>query len=254
MKTPSENDCDNAEFLWVKLSETAASEFEAGRLSVAVEQWRKAYDASQGFDNRDPRLASSLNNLAITYRLNGNLAEAEGYYRRAIDGWDAASSWVDRMKLAPRARSSLFHLRMERRHSKEYHRIALKKYRQLLPGAHAGTLNNLAELFHITHRLQDAEQLYKQALQQRVSSMGGHESGVVIIRNNVASLSNTNRQPADPVTRPSHAPSNGCVFSAQATRNRWIVDQPPEFTDEGRLMAAILLTRVLDHARLSGVP
>ena len=124
---------ERAEFLWVELSEAAAAQLDAGRFVVAGEKWQEAFGIAQQFKGSDPRLASGLNNLAIAHRIRRNFAEAEQYYQRAIVSWQAASAWVDQMQLAPWARSSLFHLRMERRHKPEYRRIALRKY--LLPSS-----------------------------------------------------------------------------------------------------------------------
>ncbi|MFQ6022654.1 MAG: tetratricopeptide repeat protein [Acidiferrobacterales bacterium] len=250
MKVNAENGGDKAEFLWVELSETGAAEFDRGRFAEAVQQWQNAYDIAQDFDDGDPRLASSLNNLAVAYRINAELAAAEQSYRHSLDAWQAASHWVDRMRLEARARSSLFHLRMERKHREQYDRIALKKYEKLLPAGQAATHNNLAELFHITDRLQDAERLYRQALQERVSAMGANEPGAALIRNNIASLADVGAQPAELITSPSHQLTTIGPFSTQAIRQRWIVDRPAEFTDEGRIMAALLLAQVIDHLRL----
>lgn len=241
---------DRIEFLWVELNEAADIQLEAGRFVVAAEKWQQAFRIAQQFDGNDPRLASSLNNVAISHRIRGDLAGAEQYYQHAMVSWQAAAAWVDEMHLAARARSSLFHLRMERKHQEQYDRIAVRKYKKLLPAGHAGTLNNLAELCQITNRLEEAAKFYEQALQERVSSMGGEEPGVAVIRNNIASLSNTDGHPADSVTPISQRPVDSRGFSLQATRRRWIVDHPAEFTDEGRLMAALLLAQVNDHLRL----
>ncbi len=247
----SEYGCTDPEFLWVQITESAASEFGSGRFSAAAQKWKKAHGVAQDFDDRDPRLASSLSNLAVAFRINQDFEEAETLYRKALENWGSALLWVDRMQLEPRARSSLFHLRMERKHRKKYDDIARRKYHDLLPAGQAGTLNNLAELFHSTGRFRDAEQLYNQALQERTGSMSEQEPGVIIIHGNLARISNTvGKQPDQNVSRHPKA-SESAAFISQAEQNRWIVDKPAEFTDEGRFMAAILLTHLIDHTRLS---
>jgi tetratricopeptide (TPR) repeat protein len=172
--------CTDHEFLWVQITEEAVEEFDSGRFSAAAEKWQNAYSIAQNFGDRDPRMASSLNNLAIAFRINKDFVKASRYYRSALENWKSASHWVDRMQLEQRARSSLFHLRMERKHRKKYDNIARRKYHELLPAGHAGTLNNLAELFHSSDRLQNAEGLYHQALRKRMGSMGEQESGVAM--------------------------------------------------------------------------
>jgi tetratricopeptide (TPR) repeat protein len=242
------SDIDRAEFLWVELSEVAAAQLDAGQFIVAAKKWQEAFDIAQQFEGNDPRLASSLNNLAIAHRIRRNFAKAEQYYQRAIVGWQAASAWVDEMYLTPLARSSLFHLRMGQKHKQEYRRIAIRKYRALLPAGRAATHNNLAELYHAGHREGDAEPLYVQALRDRSEAMGADEPNTAIIRENAKTL---RAQAADRSrAHASHHTMDPGTFSAQAARKRWIIDQPAEFTDEGRLMAALLLTPVLGHRRV----
>ncbi|MFQ5544370.1 MAG: tetratricopeptide repeat protein [Acidiferrobacterales bacterium] len=246
------SEADATEFLWVELNEAAVAQLNAGQSVVACEKWQEAFGIAQQFGGNDPRLASSLNNLAIVHRMRCNFVEAEENYQRAIVNWQAASAWVDQMHFTPRARSSLFHLRMEQKHKQEYRRIAIKKYQALLPAGRAATRNNLAELYHSTNRQDLAEPLYAQALQERSQAMGADEPTTAIIRENGeilgAQTANRSRKP------PSHRSiMDPRTFSAQSTHNRWIIDEPAEFTDEGRLMAAILLTPALDHKHMSSV-
>jgi len=246
----SEKEPADPELLWAQLSEAAASNFNGGRFAAAAEGWKNAHAVAQDFDEYDPRLAAGLNNLAITFRIKQNFEETEKFYRRAMDGWEAASQWVDGMRLEQRARSSLFHLRLERKHREQYDRVARKKYQKLLLAGRAGILNNLAELFHSTNRFKEAEQFYHQAFQQRISSMGDQERGATVIRKNIACLSDAAAPQPDATDNSHRQSSAAALFMSQAERHRWIVDRPAEFTDEGRLMAAILLTHLLDHRYL----
>ena len=246
----SEKDRANPEFLWVHITEAATSEFDGGRFAAAAKGWKSAHRVAQGFDDRDPRLAGSLNNLAIAFRIEKDFEQAARCYRNALENWASAADWVDGMRLTQRARSSLFHLRLENKHRKKYDNMARRNYQKLLSAGQAGTLNNLAELFDSTNQRQDAKQHYAQALQHRISSMGDQDCGVTVIRKNIECLSD----PASPQSNKtdnsacqSNAPAS---FSMQAEHHRWVVDRPAEFTDEGRLMAAILLTHLLDHRRL----
>ncbi len=247
----SEKDLSNPEFLWLHITEAATSEFDDSRYSFAAEKWQNAYQLAQAFNDCDPRIACSLNNIALAFRIKKDFKQATRCYRDALENWESAANWVDRMQLGQRARSSLFHLRMESKHRKKYDNIARRNYKKLLSAGHAGALNNLAELFHSTHQWQNAKQLYAQALQQRISSMGGQERGVTVIRKNIAYLSDATAQLPD-ATDHSHSQSNAAVsFISQAERQRWVVDRPAEFTDEGRLMAAILLTHLVVHSSLN---
>jgi tetratricopeptide (TPR) repeat protein len=243
----SEKDRANPEFLWVHITDAAILEFDGGRFGVAAEKWQTAYQIAQGFDDCDPRLAGSLNNLAVAFRINKDFKQAERCYRNALENWESAVDWVDRMQVGQRARSSLFHLRLESKHRKKYDNMARRNYQKLLSAGQAGTLNNLAELFHSTGRFKEAEQFYHQALRQRTGSMDQQECGVTVIRKNIVSLSDAAAPQPD---APDNSHPQACAavaFLSQAEHHRWVVDRPAEFTDEGRLMAAILLTHLLDH-------
>jgi tetratricopeptide (TPR) repeat protein len=240
----------NPEFLWVRITETATSEFDGGRFNAAAENWRHAHRIARDFDDRDPRLAGSLNNLATTFRINHDFVEAERIYRSALENWKSAAHWIDGMQLRQRARSSLFHLRLERKHRKKYDNIARRKYQKLLSAGQAATLNNLAELFHSTNRYKEAEQFYHQAHRKRLGSMDEQEYGVAIIRNNLNSLSDALNKSPRTTFGVAHKSKETAGFISRAEQQGWIVDKPSEFTDEGRLMAAIFLTHLVEHTRL----
>ncbi len=245
-----ENLDQDIELLWMELSEGAFLEFEKGKFVSASEQWQKAYKIAEDLDANDPRLACSLNNLANGYRIEEDWEGAERLYRQALKCWKASSEWVEKMHLVQRARSSLFHLRLEQKHRDQYNTIERSKYRKILLGGQGGTYNNLAELCQATNRLQEAKKFYDQALQERMSSMGEKERGVRIIRKNKDIFSQKLPDREDRDAQPQNAP-DVLPFSSQAQQNGWLVDLPPEFTDEGRLMAAVLLTHLISHSYLS---
>jgi tetratricopeptide (TPR) repeat protein len=241
----------NPEFFWVHITEAGTAAFERGRYRIAAEKWQSAYRIAQDFDDDDPRLAGSLNNMAIAFRIKNDFEKAGQYYRNALENWQSASHWIDRMRLPQRARSSLFHLRMESKHRKKYDNIARKNYRKLLAAGQAGTLNNLAELFQTSKRFKEAERFYHQALRRRISSMDEQESGVSIINMNLASLSDTFNKLPETTLRATHKSKDPDGFISKAEQQGWVVDKPSEFTDEGRLMAAFFLTYLVDHTRLN---
>ena len=232
-------------------TEAGTSAFEGGRYRIAAEKWQDAYRIAQDFDEGDPRLAGSLNNMAIAFRINNDFEQAGRCYRNALENWESAFYWIDRMRLTQRARSSLFHLRMESKHRKKYDNIARKNYKKLLSAGQAGTLNNLAELFQATKRFNEAERYYHQALRKRADSMDKHESGVAIINMNLASLSDTFNKLPETALHAAQKTKGSAGFISQAEKQGWVVDKPSEFTDEGRLMAAIFLTYLVDHTHVN---
>jgi len=246
----SENDQADSDFLWVELNETAALEFASGRFAAVAEGWQRAYDLTQKFDEYDPRRASSLNNLAIALRTNHDLPKAEHIYRSALGEWETSAHWINRMQTTQRARSSLFHLRLEAKHREKYNNMLRGKYEKLLWAGQAGTLNNLAELLQCTDRFEEAQQMYHEALGKRLGFKDEQEDGVAVINSNLAGLSKVFRNASETADREVTQSKQTAGFIVRASKQGWIVDTPPEFTDEGRLMAAISLTHLIDHAYL----
>lgn len=250
MKIESEIDRTHPEYLWLQITESASSEFDDGRNSTAAKKWQNAYRIAQSFDDSDPRLACSLNNVGIASRINHEFDVAERIYRSTLEKWKSTAHWIETMQLKQRARSSLFHLRMERKHREKYNDIARRKYRKLPSAGQAGTLNNLAELLHSTNRFKEAEHFYHQALQKRIDSLGEPEYGVSIISTNLASLSGNPDKSSERTAIVTHKSKETAGFISRAIQQGWIVDKPFEFENEGRLMAAIFLTHLIDHNRL----
>ncbi len=220
-------------------------------LTASADKWEIAHGFIHGFDPGDPRRASSMNNLAIAFRIRQNFKEAEDLYQSALEGWQFGLHWVKSMHLEQRARSSLFHLRMEQKHRKKYNDMARRKYEELLHGGRADTLNNLAELYHSTDRIHDAKRLYREALRERSNFIPEQGDVATIIQLNLSSLSEMTVNPPDRIVRSCDHLKESMLFIPNAERNGWIVDKPPEFTVEGRLMAAILLMHLIDHTYLS---
>ena len=241
------NKTERSEIQWVELSEAAMAHWAMGQFEAAAEKWEQALGIAKQFDLNDPRRASSLSNVGIAHRSRGEFSQAEQVYQQALTGWKAASNWLNKIQVGARARSSLFHLRMERKHHKQFTTNVIRGHEKLLPAGRAGTHNNLAELYQITNRLAESERLYREALEERVNSIDDQELGVAIIQKNIEGLVHIDERS---VTQPNPKQTHHDVFSAQATRKRWVIDQPPQFTGEGRLMAALLLTHVIDHSKL----
>lgn len=106
---------------WERSQEAGNAGFEKGNLAGAARAWRRAaWIARFGFAADDPRQATTLANLALLDRHAGYAARADARYARALRIWGNAPGFIDRMQIASRARSSLFHLRMEALHWNTY--------------------------------------------------------------------------------------------------------------------------------------
>jgi hypothetical protein len=76
--------------------------------------------ARKTFSVDDPRLGTSLANMAFALRETGRSEAAVPLFEEARQVWDASFAWIEALKLERRARSSLFHLRMETLHRDKY--------------------------------------------------------------------------------------------------------------------------------------
>ncbi len=152
-----------ADQLWERLVEAGLAAFDARRLDDAGALWISALAYAERFAGDDPRRATALNNIAAVRHLRGGAAEAEHFYRAALDAWAAAEPWIEAMAITPRARSSLFHLRLEEKHRADYHRIARGELRKLLDEGRATCLANLAALCRSAGRGGEAEALEAEA-------------------------------------------------------------------------------------------
>jgi hypothetical protein len=105
---------------WERLQVAAAEAFAADDLAGASDRWAAALrTARANFEANDPRLATSLANWALALRLRGD-ALADHLFTDALEIWDVAPAWLTRQRFAPRARSSIFHLRLETKHGSAY--------------------------------------------------------------------------------------------------------------------------------------
>lgn len=236
---------EERELQWLRDCEQANLEFGARRFVAAGRYWSQAFRSAESFSEDDPRRATSLNNLAVAQRLAGDLEKSARLYRRAKSQWASAVEWVTRMQPRPRARSSTFHLRMESRHRRQYDRPVVERNLNMLGAGLAATRNNLAELAQSSGRSEDAELGYDRALRERTDARLPSDAGLAIIRNNLDGLT---ARAANVGAQAQNGPSfDATTFSDHAERKGWLIDRPPVFTDEGRLMAALLLTLLLTH-------
>ena len=59
--------------LWETYMAAGAKAYQRGDYAQAEKQFGAALNEAQGFGPQDPRLATSLNNLAVLYKLQGRL-------------------------------------------------------------------------------------------------------------------------------------------------------------------------------------
>ncbi len=242
-----ELDIESQELLWVDCCECACSEIQAKHYKAAMDYWQESLNLAESFSDSDPRHAASLNNMAVVFRLRNNLELAEKYYQLAKQQWAAAADWVKCMEIRSRASSSVFHLRMERRHREKYNKPIIEDYLNKLDAGYAATLNNHAELLQKQDKNQQARAQYALALDKRIKSNLTADTGAKRIASNLHASLNDNThisnrsQNINRLIEPS-----SLNFIEKARRENWLIDKPPIFTDEGRLMAALLFTYIIE--------
>lgn len=106
---------------WEKLQVAGNVALRDSNKEKAIRAFSRAYRiAFLRFRRSDPRYATSLANAALAARLRGREGQAARRYERAIKSWSQVPAQIRDLRIKPRARSSLFHLRMEARHWETY--------------------------------------------------------------------------------------------------------------------------------------
>lgn len=232
--------------LWVGYNEEALSAFFQGRHVMAIELWDKARALTRHFEHDDPRLACSLNNRSVGFRLIEELKKAEQGYRRAKHLWNKSVDWIADMEVQRRARSSLFHLRLEQKHREQYDHFARLQYQKFVMLGYAGTIANLAEMCQVTGRTKEASELYEEARQSRLQALGDDDSDCNPFQGDISGHFFQKPGSGSQSAMDRNVPAVAKPFSLLAWQKGWVIDLPPQFTDLGRLMSAIVLTCLVD--------
>ena len=153
---------------WKAHIDAGASAYRAGDYRAATARFESALNEAQSFGASDPRLAETLNNLALLYEVQGRFAEAEPLYRRSLGIYEKA--------LGPNhpdvGRSlnnlaALYQVQGRFTDAETLYRRSLGIREKALGPDHmdvGGTLNNLAELYRTQGRFAEAEPLYRRSL------------------------------------------------------------------------------------------
>lgn len=119
------------ELVWERVMEAGNRAWEDGRVVRA--RWLFGLGdrlAGLSFERGDPRRATAPAALARVHARQGRAARAKAQVQRALDEWAGVEAFIDSVEIRPRARSSLFHLRMEVRHRETFHDNLRTRYRK----------------------------------------------------------------------------------------------------------------------------
>ena len=75
---------------WWKYIHAGMQAYQQGRYTDAETSWLAALEEAKQFGDEDVRLATSLNNLALLYNTQGQYAQAEPPYQRALAIYEKA--------------------------------------------------------------------------------------------------------------------------------------------------------------------
>ncbi len=146
----------SADALWQSYIAAGGRAFQQGNYPEAEKQLVAALLEAEVFGPRDPRLATSFNNLALVYQAQGRYIEAEPLYKRAL-------------------------VMLEKTLGTEHPEVAR-------------SLNNLAALYQAQGKYDEAEPFYKRALAIREKALGPEHPHVVqSLKNYAAMLRKTGR-------------------------------------------------------------
>jgi len=106
---------------WERQQEQGNARLAAGDVAGAAQCFRRAgWISFWRFGSTDPRRATTLANLACADLLAGRRNRALKRYAKARLIWASVGAFIATMVISRRARSSLFHMRMEAKHWDTY--------------------------------------------------------------------------------------------------------------------------------------
>ena len=166
--------------------------YRQGNYLEAEKQLVAALKEAEGLGPQDPRLATTLNYLALVYDAQGKYADAEPLYKRSLAILENALGPEH-----PDVAKSLNNLALLYHHQGKYAKAEPLYMRSLaiseraLGPEHpqvATGLNNLAEIYRAEGRYADAEPLYQRSLAIREKALGPEHPDLATSLENYAAL------------------------------------------------------------------
>ncbi len=156
------------ESAWQQQYDRGADAYSKGDIQQSEQYFRLALAAAEGYGDRDARLATSCNSLALVYDDEGKTNLAEPLYRRALSIFEKVKP-PDRLNVAAVLNNlgELMRGQKKFREAEDYYNRALK-IREEVSGPRssevAEVFNNLGLLYYAQNRYVQAESSFLQAL------------------------------------------------------------------------------------------
>ncbi len=176
---------------WDSIMADAVKAYQQADYAQAEKLLLAALKEAEKFGNQDPRLATSLNNLAELYRAQGNYEQAEPLHQRALAIWEKALG-PEHLDVGASLNNlaGLYHAQGNYAEAEKFFRAALKeaeKFGNQDPRL-ATSLNNLAGLYRAQSGYAQAEPLQRRALAILEKTQGPEHPNVASSLNNLAEL------------------------------------------------------------------
>lgn len=186
---------------WSRYRDQAEAAAKNGNYSQAESMWLHALSEAKNFDQRDCRLASTLDNLASLYFSTGRYEQAEMFCTKALE---AARLIYGTSHI--RYGNCLNNLAGILYNQGRYHDAeplcmqVLAIYEGVYGPDHADVgmvCNNLAMIYHTTHRFEHARRMYERAFRIRSRAYGGSHPIVRTLKENYRNLLIAMQQSSD---------------------------------------------------------
>jgi tetratricopeptide (TPR) repeat protein len=177
---------------WQKHMDAAVEAFVASDYAEAGEHYKAAVNEAEEFGADDPRLAESLNGLAVAYREQGHYDEAEPLFKRALSMREKVlgPTHPDVVQSLNNL-AGFYHDQGRFAEAEPLYKRSLAIDEQALGPDHpdvAVSLNNLAALYKVQGHHAQAEPLYRRSLAIKEKALGPEHPRVATSLNNLAAL------------------------------------------------------------------
>ena len=180
------------DLFWESSMQVGVEAYQQGNDDEAENQFLAALQIAKNFGLEDPRLATSLNNLASLYQAQRKYAQAELLFERAL-AIREKSLGPEHPDLATSLNNlgSLYHNQEKYSEAKPLYWRSLAIREKALGLEHlrvAESLSNLAVLYNNQGKYAEAEPLFKRSLEIRETSLGPEHPGLATNLINLAEL------------------------------------------------------------------
>ncbi len=177
---------------WERHLRAGAAAYQHGNYAEAVKQTKAALSAAVAFGPDDPRLATTLNNLAALYDTQGRYAEAEPLYQQALAIREKALGPAHpEVAQSLNNLAALYPAQGRYAEAEPLQKRALAIVEKALGPEHphvATSLNALAALYYAQGKYSEAEPLYKRASAIVEKTLGPEHPIVASSLNHLATL------------------------------------------------------------------